>query len=234
MPQAREVNEMFAGIAERYDLANHILSMGLDFYWRLVLSRLVEKRNPRLVLDLATGSGDVAIALAKRLGTPAQITGMDFCLSMLQIAERKLERHKKPSWAHLEFRSGDCLELPCRDHSYDVVTIAFGYRNLEDRKLGLREMKRVLRRPGGTLFILDFSQPVTWFSPIYFPYLNFVLPKIASLVTRRPDAYLYLATSIEQFPDRQSLKREIVEAGFSQVSIRTLSLSTVAIHTAVL
>ena len=232
-PQANQVNEMFADIAECYDLANHVLSMGLDFYWRSVLGRLVQNRNPMTVLDLATGSGDVAIALARRLGYPVQITGIDFCPPMLRIARSKFVRRRKPGWARLEFRSGDCLQIPCRDHTYDSVSIAFGYRNLEDRKQGLSEMKRVLRHPGGTLFILDFSQPARWFRPLYFPYLNFLLPRIAALVTGRSDAYLYLADSISNFPDKESLRQEILQAGFSQVSARGLSFSTVAIHTAV-
>ena len=233
-PDSDRINEIFAAIADRYDLTNHVLSMGLDFYWRSVLGRMVQSRNPLTLLDLATGSGDVAIALARRLGHPVHITGMDFCPPMLQIAQKKFERRRKPGWAQLEFRLGDCLEIPCPDNSYEAISIAFGYRNLKDRKQGLSEMKRVLKSPGGTLFILDFSQPVKWFQPLYFTYLNFLLPKIATLITGRSDSYLYLADSISNFPDKESLRQEILQAGFSHVSACGLSLSTVAIHTAVL
>lgn len=233
-PDSERINEIFAGIADRYDLTNHVLSMGLDFYWRSILGRMVQSRNPLTLLDLATGSGDVAIALARRLRQPVHITGMDFCPPMLQIAQKKLEQRRKPGWAHLEFKFGDCLKIPCPDNSYEAISIAFGYRNLKDRKQGLSEIKRVLKSPGGTLFILDFSQPTKWFRPLYFTYLNFLLPKIATFITGRSDAYLYLADSISNFPDKESLRQEILQAGFSNVRTSGLSLSTVAIHTAVL
>ena len=160
MPDPAAVNSMFARIARRYDLANHLLSGGADFYWRRRLVAAVCRARPRAVLDLATGSGDVALALARRLPAATEITGMDFCPPMLDQAEAKRRRQGGP--ANIAFRPGDGLALPLADASVDVVTIAFGLRNMADRGRALREMRRVLRAPQGRLFALEFSQPHAW------------------------------------------------------------------------
>lgn len=229
MPDPKAVNSMFARIAGRYDVANHLLSGGVDYWWRQRLVRLVHDTHPGAVLDLATGSGDVAFALADGLPPGTPITGMDFCQPMLDEAVKK--RSDSPRWTRIEFRQGDGMALPLPDRCFDAVTISFGLRNMADRHKALSEMRRVLR-PGGRLFVLEFSQPYFWFRPFYYAYLKFVLPVIAGVVTGDKSAYEYLCGSIELFPDRAGISAEILRAGFSSVSAIPLTLGIVALHEA--
>lgn len=229
MPDPKAVNSMFARIAGRYDVANHLLSGGVDFWWRQRLVRLVHDAHPGAVLDLATGSGDVAFALADGLPPGTRITGMDFCQPMLDEAVKK--RSDSRRWTQIEFRQGDGMALPLPDRSFDAVTISFGLRNMADRHKALSEMRRVLR-PGGRLFVLEFSQPFFWFRPFYYAYLKFVLPVIAGVVTGDKSAYEYLCGSIELFPDRAGISAEILRAGFSSVSAIPLTFGIVALHEA--
>jgi demethylmenaquinone methyltransferase/2-methoxy-6-polyprenyl-1,4-benzoquinol methylase len=221
---------MFGRIAGRYDLANKILSGGSDIGWRQKLVRAVHDAHPASILDLATGSGDVAFALSDGLPQNVQITGMDFCQPMLDEAVKKQGLNRR--WASISFNHGDGLALPLSDQRFDALTISFGLRNMADRHLCLLEMRRVLR-PGGRLFVLEFSQPYWWFRPVYYAYLKFVLPSFAGLVTGDTSAYEYLCGSIEQFPDREALSTEIRRAGFTSVSARPLTCGIVALHEAV-
>jgi demethylmenaquinone methyltransferase/2-methoxy-6-polyprenyl-1,4-benzoquinol methylase len=230
MPDPAAVNSMFARIAGRYDLANRLLSGGTDIWWRRQLVRTVAKHQPQRVLDLATGSGDVAFALSKHLSTNTLITGMDFCQPMLDQAIRK-QASAPNAFANISFQAGDALQLPLADASFDVVTIAFGLRNLADRDRGLREMRRILR-PEGTLIVLEFSQPFRWFRPIYYFYLQRILPTIAGWVTGDKAAYDYLNRTIGAFPDRHALSAECTNAGFTRVSARPMTLGIVALHEA--
>lgn len=220
---------MFSRIAGRYDLANHLLSGGVDFWWRRVLVRRVQDARPQDMLDLATGSGDVAFALADGLPPDTRVTGMDFCQPMLDEAVKK--RAANPRWAAIEFRQGDGMALPLADAQYDALTISFGLRNMADRHKSLTEMRRVLR-PGGRLFVLEFSQPYTWFRPVYYTYLKYVLPSIAAVVTGDRGAYEYLCGSIEQFPGREAMSAEILRAGFRSVRATPLTFGIVALHEA--
>lgn len=227
MPDPKAVNTMFARIAGRYDLANHLLSGGVDYWWRQRLVRAVHDARPKAVLDLATGSGDVAFALADGLPVGARITGMDFCQPMLDEAIKK--QAGNPRWTPIEFRQGDGLALMLPGQSFDAVTISFGLRNMADRHQALTEMHRVLR-PGGRLFVLEFSQPYFWFRPFYYAYLKFILPAIAAIVTGDRSAYEYLCGSIELFPDRAAMADEIRRAGFGSVTAMPLSCGIVALH----
>jgi demethylmenaquinone methyltransferase/2-methoxy-6-polyprenyl-1,4-benzoquinol methylase len=220
---------MFGRIARRYDIANLLLSGGMDRYWRARLVRAVKAHAPRDVLDLATGSGDVAFALSRNLTRCAAITGMDFCLPMLDRANAKKAARLGIEYQNVNFRPGDGLALPLPDECVDVVTIAFGLRNLADRARGLREMRRVLR-PGGVVFVLEFSQPQAWLRPLYYFYLRRVLPRIAGMLTGDRAAYVYLNETIAVFPDRSALSDELVEAGFSAVRARPLTFGIVALH----
>ncbi len=220
---------MFARIAGRYDLANHLLSGGVDFWWRRRLVRAVHDAHPARVLDLATGSGDVAFALADGLPKSFAIIGMDFCQPMLDEAVRK--RPADPRWAKVEFLPGDGLALPQPDRAFDVITISFGLRNMADRHRALQEMHRVLR-PGGRLFVLEFSQPYPWFRPVYFAYLKLVLPWVAGVVTGDRGAYEYLGGSIEAFPGRDAMSGELARAGFRVVRAEPLTFGIVALHEA--
>lgn len=229
MPEGSAINAMFGQIARRYDLANFLLSGGLCRWWLYRLVRRVRRATPPagVVADLATGSGDVAFALARALPR-ATVRGFDFCQPMLDEALRK--RDAGAGDPHrITFAVGDCLALPLADNAVDTVSIAYGVRNFQDRARGLREIHRVLR-PGGAAFILEFSQPWAWFRPFYYFYLRLVLPWLAHLATGRKDAYDYLAGSIAQFPDKARLADELRAAGFAQVDATGLTASIVAIH----
>lgn len=230
MPDPTAVQTMFARIAHRYDLANRLLSGGADVRWRRRLVAAVRHAQPQVVLDLATGSGDVAFALGRSLPADVQIIGMDFCQPMLDEAEAK--KRRAGGCANISFRQGDGMALPLADASVDAVTIAFGLRNMADRARALREMRRVLRTPHGRLFVLEFSRPHSWFRPFYYLYLKRVLPRLAGLITGDRAAYEYLGGSIDQFPDRARLGGEFRTAGFSSVTVTALSLGIVALHEA--
>lgn len=222
---------MFGRIAARYDVANRLLSCGIDIWWRYRLVRAVRRANPQRILDLATGSGDVAFALSRRIPSVRQIIGMDFCQPMLDEAVKK-QAARAPAGQNISFQQGDGLALPLPDESFDAVTISFGLRNMADRHRSLTEMRRILR-PGGRLFVLEFSQPHAWFRPIYFFYLRRILPSFAGFITGNRAAYAYLNETIEQFPGRVELAREIQSAGFSRVSASGMSACIVALHEAV-
>src|SRR6476659_3344098 len=172
---------MFDRIAGRYDLANHLLSGGIDFWWRRRAAEIVRQWRPARVLDLATGSGDVALAIARKL-PQTEVTGTDFSGEMLALARRKgLQRTVL----------ADALQLPYQDGSFDCVTVAFGLRNMADWSAALREMARVLA-PEGHLLVLDFSIPSGALQQFYRFYLHRCLPTLASIVTGQKDAYDYL------------------------------------------
>ncbi len=229
MPDPKAVNTMFARIAGRYDIANHLLSGGIDYWWRQRLVRAVYDSHAASVLDLATGSGDVVFALADGLAPGVTLLGMDFCQPMLDEAVKKrAENHR---WTHIEFRLGDGMALPLPDASFEAITISFGLRNMVNRAKALQEMRRVLK-PDGRLFILEFSQPMVWFRPFYYTYLKCVLPTVAGIITGDRSAYEYLCGSIEQYPDRSAMSEEIRQAGFNSVSALPLSFGIVALHEA--
>lgn len=215
------VRSLFSAIANRYDLANHLLSGGLDFFWRRRAAHLVKAWQPGRILDIATGSGDLALTL--RAACPeALVVGTDFCLPMLQVAQRK-------GLAHLV--AADALALPFEDQVFDVATVAFGLRNMASWPGALAEMRRVLK-PGGHLLILDFSVPRPPLLWIYRPYLHHVLPRIAALLTREKAAYDYLGDSIEHFPHGPAMIALLVEAGLDGPTCEPLSGGIVSLYTA--
>ncbi|MEY4487966.1 MAG: hypothetical protein RIQ79_474 [Verrucomicrobiota bacterium] len=219
---------MFARIAGRYDTANRLLSGGIDIWWRRRLVGEVKLCAPEDVLDLATGSGDVAFALAKILPPAARITGMDFCQPMLD--EAIIKQSADSSGARIVFKQGDGLALPVADNTFDAVTVSFGLRNMADRHRALTEMRRALR-PGGHVHVLEFSQPYKWFRPIYYFYLRRILPRIAGFITGDRGAYDYLNASIESYPDHQEMSAELTRAGFKNVSVIRMTCGIVALHT---
>lgn len=230
MPDPVAVNSMFARIARRYDAANHLLSGGIDRWWRRRLVRMVRRGAPAQVLDLATGSGDVAFALARVMPASTAIIGMDFCLPMLEEAELKKASHPDGR-QNVVFRQGDALNLPMQNGSVNAVTISFGLRNMEDRHRALSEMHRVLSR-GGRVHVLEFSQPHRWFRPLYRFYMRRVMPRLAKAVTGDKAAYDYLCGSVESFPSHQELSEEIRKAGFFSVNVVRMTFGIVALHTA--
>ncbi len=210
---------MFERVARRYDLANHLLSGGLDFWWRRRASEIVRQWQPRQVLDLATGSGDLALTIQRKL-PESEVTGVDFSPEMLAAARRKgLTRTVV----------ADALQLPFPNESFDAVTVAFGLRNMVDWPAAIREMGRVLR-PGGHLLVLDFSLPEGGLRPVYRFYLHRCLPWIAGLVTGQRDAYQYLGASIEEFPSGLAMCELLTQGGFSDATAQPLSGGIVTIY----
>ena len=213
---------MFGGIARRYDLANHTLSCGIDFYWRKRAANTVASWRPCKILDLATGTGDLALALQKKL-PDAEVTGLDFLAEMLELAQRKGVR---------QTILGDAMKLPFPNGSFDCVTIAFGLRNMENWRGALAEMSRVLRRDGH-LLVLEFSLPtISIVRTIYRFYLHRCLPMLGSFLTGRKSAYDYLGDSIEEFPSGCAMIDLIEASGFRRATLQPLSFGIVTIYTA--
>jgi demethylmenaquinone methyltransferase / 2-methoxy-6-polyprenyl-1,4-benzoquinol methylase len=217
-----EISAMFGRVAARYDVMNHLMAGGLDFYWRHRLVQAVAAQKPARVLDLATGSGDVLLALERHHAYTERSIGADFCLPMLQQARAKKARN---------LLVGDGLHLPFPDASFDALTIAWGLRNFSDRVAGLREMRRVLR-PGGHAYVLEFSHPAAWLSPLYFWYLRDLMPKYAQFITPERGAYEYLGESIRTFPPQPALAAMMREAGFASARWTNLTLGIAALHIA--
>jgi demethylmenaquinone methyltransferase/2-methoxy-6-polyprenyl-1,4-benzoquinol methylase len=219
------VRSMFGRIAPRYDLANHLLSYNLDRLWRARTVRRVRHildRPDARVLDICCGTGDLLLALAHR--HPA--LGSDFCHPMLTAAREKIARVAAPAAV---FES-DALQLPVRDAALDLITVAFGFRNLANYEAGLREMHRVLR-PGGVAAILEFSQPPgRMFRAVYGFYSRRILPRIGGALTGNPDAYAYLPESVKKFPGPQELAGLMRAAGFSEVTWEYMTFGSVALH----
>jgi demethylmenaquinone methyltransferase/2-methoxy-6-polyprenyl-1,4-benzoquinol methylase len=213
---------MFGAIARRYDLANHTLSCGTDFYWRKCAANMVASWRPRKIVDLATGTGDLALAVQKKL-PDAEVTGVDFLPEMLELARRKGVR---------ETILADAMKLPFPDASFDCVTIAFGLRNMENWRDALVEMSRVLKRDG-RLLVLEFSLPtVSIVRTIYRFYLHRCLPLLGSFLTRKKSAYDYLGDSIEEFPSGHAMIDLIEASGFKHVTLQPLSYGVATIYTA--
>jgi demethylmenaquinone methyltransferase/2-methoxy-6-polyprenyl-1,4-benzoquinol methylase len=213
---------MFRSIAGRYDLANHLLSCGVDFYWRKHAAGIVANWAPEKIIDLATGTGDLALALQKAVPTAA-VTGVDFLPEMIELAKRKGVRHALV---------GDAMNLPFPDHSFDCTTIAFGLRNLPDFASGLREMARVLQTHGHVL-VLEFSIPtIPVLRGAYRFYLHRCLPVFGSLITQHRGAYDYLGDSIEEFPSGDAMIRLLEFNGFRNATAESLTGGIVTIYTA--
>lgn len=215
------VRGLFASIAGRYQAVNHLLSGGLDWYWRSVGVKLLQAWHPGSLLDVATGSGDLAKAIRKNL-PECRVIGADFCRPMLEVARRQ---------GLQELIEADGLHLPFSDHAFDAVTVAFGLRNMASWEGGLREMTRILK-PGGHLLILDFSLPtIPVIRPLYRFYLHRILPIVAGIATGRMDAYEYLGGSIEKFPSGPTMTSLMQRCGLTETTARPLTFGTVSLYT---
>jgi len=219
-----KVREMFTRIAPRYDLLNHVLSLQLDRIWRARVARILKpilSRPDAVVLDLCCGTGDLALALSK--AGPARIVGADFAHPMLVQAHAK-------SGARITFLEADALRLPFEDGSLDLLTTAFGFRNLANYESGLREIMRVLR-PGGTVAILEFTEPPAGFlGDVYRWYFRVVLPRIGGMLSGDRAAYTYLPRSVATFFRPGQLAELMESVGYRDVSYRVWTLGTVALH----
>jgi demethylmenaquinone methyltransferase/2-methoxy-6-polyprenyl-1,4-benzoquinol methylase len=213
---------MFGSIAWRYDRANHLLSCGFDLHWRKRAAEIVATWRPRKIIDVATGTGDLALAIQRKL-PDSEVIGVDFADEMLAIARKKGVRR---------LITADALALPLVDRSFDCVTIAFGLRNIEDASAALREMARVLVR-NGKLLVMEFSLPSTSIlRSVYRLYLHRILPILGSFLTRKKSAYDYLGDSIEQFPGGEQLLRLIEANGFGEAKAEALTGGIVTIYSA--
>ena len=226
---ARWVREMFDGVAGRYDLLNHVLSLNIDKHWRLrTVARVkhVLTRPGAQVLDLCCDTGDLLIQLERTAGRT--LWGSDFCHPMLTAASRKINASNLRS----EVFEGDALQLPLRDASLDLITVAFGVRNFANYRKGFAEMRRVLK-PNGVAAILEFSQPKNAaFAKLYGFYSNRVLPKIGAWVSGSSKAYTYLPESVRGFPGPEELADILRECGFGEVSYQRMTFGIVALHVA--
>lgn len=223
---ARRVRSMFAGIADHYDLLNHLLSGNTDKRWRgLVAKRMqqaIASDNARL-LDVACGTGDLALVLSGRGN--ARIVAIDFCRPMLTIAARKARGATR-----ISFLEGDALRLPFVDESFDAATIAFGLRNLASVEDGLRELRRILKT-GGQLAVLEFSKPlVPGFRELFQFYFTHVLPRIGGFFSGSRGAYEYLPDSVSRFPDQKRLAEMMRQVGFEKVDYENLTGGIAALH----
>jgi demethylmenaquinone methyltransferase / 2-methoxy-6-polyprenyl-1,4-benzoquinol methylase len=224
---AQWVRGMFGRIAPRYDLLNHLLSFNLDKRWRArTVARVSDilDRPDSLVLDLCCGTGDVALALESRAGR--SLLASDFCHPMLVEARRKIsgQGFRTPVF------EADALSLPLAEASLDLITVAFGFRNLANYQRGLEEMMRVLK-PGGVAAILEFSQPPNAaFRALYGFFSTHVLPRVGGIVSGSPEAYSYLPESIRKFPGAEQLAQEMRRAGFSRVEFERMTGGAVALH----
>jgi demethylmenaquinone methyltransferase/2-methoxy-6-polyprenyl-1,4-benzoquinol methylase len=225
--QARRVREMFASIAARYELLNHLLSGDIDRRWRRLvaktLSAILAKSDAR-VLDVACGTGDLSLALFE--GGEARIVGLDFCRPMLDIAVSKASR----SGFSLPFVEGDALDLPFADSSFEAATIAFGLRNLTSVEAGFKELFRVLK-PGGRVAVLEFSKAQTpLLRSIFKVYFTKLLPLFGGLISGSRAAYQYLPESVSLFPNQNELANLMTQAGFENVTFRNLTGGIAALH----
>ncbi|HET9481099.1 MAG TPA: bifunctional demethylmenaquinone methyltransferase/2-methoxy-6-polyprenyl-1,4-benzoquinol methylase UbiE [Candidatus Polarisedimenticolia bacterium] len=220
MPAAADIQRMFGSIAGRYDALNRILSLGIDRAWRRRTRALLGPSPGEVAADLCCGTGDLALTLAE---SGATVVGADFSREMLSLAGRK---------GLARLAEADCLSLPFKDASFDLVTVAFGVRNLADLRGGLNEMLRILR-PGGRLGILEFASPRgRLFRPVYLAYLRYAVPLIGAAVSGRRAAYRYLSTSIRSFPDQALMKAILREEGFEQVRHIDFALGIAALYIA--
>ncbi|MCR6687899.1 demethylmenaquinone methyltransferase [Cellulomonas sp.] len=217
--QPEEVAAMFDSVAHRYDLTNDVLSLGQDRRWRRATIAAVDAQPGQTVLDLAAGTGTSSEPLAD---AGVRVVPCDLSEGMVGVGKAR-----RPD---LPFVAGDALHLPFADESFDAVTMSFGLRNVPDVPAALAELLRVTR-PGGRLVVCEFSTPtLAPFRGVYTGYLTQALPRVARVVAKEPDAYVYLAESIRDWPDQQGLGRLIKQAGWSQVAFRNLSGGIVALH----
>jgi demethylmenaquinone methyltransferase/2-methoxy-6-polyprenyl-1,4-benzoquinol methylase len=227
---AEGVRRMFDRVAPRYDLANTVFSLGRDKAWRQAAARATRLAGGEVAADVACGTGALTRELAA-LTPGAVVVGFDFSLEMLaRSTGRAASAPQDPPDPRLRLAAGDALRLPLRDASVDVVTIAFGLRNLPEPGRGLLEFRRVLR-PGGRLVVCEFSQPVVpVFGQVYRRYLTRLMPLAARRLTSDPEAYQYLARSIGAWPDQPGLARWLQQAGFAEVAWQDLTGGIVALH----
>ncbi len=226
---SQRVRRMFGEIAGRYDFLNHLLSLGIDRSWRRKTVRLVPPQGDAPILDVCSGTGDLALAYWRASGPGVPIVATDFCLPMLEIAEKKCRRLGAAE--RITLLEADTQHLPLPDDEFQIVCVAFGLRNVSDTDRGLQEMVRVCR-PGGRVAVLEFSMPTLWpLGALYGWYFHRVLPRIGQALARSSiEAYNYLPTSVGQFPQAEALARRMRGAGLREVAYHRFTLGIATLY----
>lgn len=222
-----QVEDMFDNIAPKYDLLNRVLSLRIDTLWREVLVKWLKKDNPKLVLDVATGTGDLAIAIHKGIGT--KVMGLDLSQQMLNVGIEKVKKLNLQD--QISMQKGDAENLPFEDNKFDAVSVAFGVRNFENLEKGLKELRRVVKGKS-SVYILEFSKVEGFLAPFYGFYFKYILPMIGRMVSKDDRAYTYLPDSVHAFPYGEKMKSILLQVGFSKVEYRKLSLGIATIYKA--
>lgn len=224
-----QVREMFDNIAPAYDFMNRAMTLGIDKLWRRKAVRMVAADQPRYILDVATGTGDLAMLLARRLD-PVAVIGIDLSDEMLRIARAKVQEAGLADV--VSFQQADCLQLPFTGHSFDCVTVAYGVRNFENLLQGYSEMHRVLR-PGGKLMVIELSTPRgAVVKPLYDLYTRKIIPAAGKMVSKDARAYTYLPESIEAVPQGDEMAALMRQAGFTDVIVRPLTFGVCTLYLA--
>ncbi len=227
LSKKEQVAGMFNDIAGRYDFLNRFLSAGIDKGWRKKAIRQLEALQPKTILDVATGTADVAI-MASAILNPDKITGIDISEGMLDAGRKKLQ--KLNLTAKIELLKGDSEAINFNDNSFDAVTVAFGVRNFENLEKGLSEIKRVLK-PGGKLVVLEFSKPtMPGVKALYNLYMNIITPGVGKLISKNRNAYQYLNNSIKQFPEGKNFTSILDNLGYNNTYCKPLSLGICSIY----
>lgn len=221
-----QVAEMFNNISKKYDFLNHFLSLGIDILWRKKAIKMLKKDKPKLILDIATGTGDFAIeALALK---PEKVIGVDISEGMLEVGREKMK--KRGYDKIIDLRTGDSEKLLFNDNNFDAVIVSFGVRNFENLEKGLADMQRVVK-PGGKVVIVEFSRPTKFpFKQIYNFYFKAILPKIGKLVSKDNAAYTYLPESVQAFPDGGKFLEILKNVGFKNTQCRPLTFGISSIY----
>ena len=226
---AHRIRNLFSAIARHYDLLNALLSLKRDSAWRRETVKASAVQPTSKVLDVCTGTGELALAYADKVGTEGFVIGSDFCFEMLVVGNQKVERRNRG--VGTSFLAADTLTLPFLDNTFDVVSVGFGIRNVSDLELGIREMTRVAA-PGGRVVILEFTQPVNpLFRSLYYFYFTKILPFIGNWISRsKDDAYGYLPRSVMKFPNCDALMGVMEQCGLTDVQFYRKTFGIVAIH----
>jgi demethylmenaquinone methyltransferase/2-methoxy-6-polyprenyl-1,4-benzoquinol methylase len=223
----KQVSTMFNRIAPYYDFLNRLLSLGIDTIWRKKAIRLLKEDQPKKILDVATGTADLAIEAVRQL-KPQAVTGLDISVEMLEIGRKKIAQ--KGLSQIITLTEGDSENLPFPDNTFDALTVAFGVRNFEHLEQGLREMHRVLR-PGGKVVILEFSQPTVFpFRQLYHFYFKNILPFVGKFTSKDPKAYRYLYESVQAFPDGDQFLNILTQTGYKSNRCIPLTLGICSIY----
>jgi demethylmenaquinone methyltransferase/2-methoxy-6-polyprenyl-1,4-benzoquinol methylase len=227
LQEPARIRGMFASIAGTYDLLNHLLSLRQDHGWRRAAVEAAGVRPGDRVLDVCTGTGDLAVELARTVGAGGRVVGTDFCEAMVRLGVPKMDGVAAP----VGLGVADTLRLPFRDDQFDAVTVGFGIRNVADLRAGIREMARVAR-PGGRVAILEFTQPGNLlFRFVYYVYFLILLPILGNLVSGgKRNAYGYLPRSVLTFPDRERLRRTCEEEGLREVRVLARTFGIITVH----